>query len=196
MWKLSNRMSGTSDDQDFTLAGHGETESEYDNNIYIPTDVLLNPGLIRDNDDTIAWHYATITGYAVIANNRLEKSYEPEKKYTYVDSRAVEPIGNDDNPTSYRVTVPKPFFEDYESQTKVDDSVPKHAQFEYDKSYYFIYRDDMAEGPIRSCFLLDSTEFSKVIPEGVGGRLTEEARERADVDEDQITDLTDTPRFF
>jgi hypothetical protein len=191
-------MTREKSDPEWRIAGHTETDS--DNEMYMPADVLEDTGIIRDDHDSICWHYADVPGYSVIANMRLEQSrnddtYVKGKYYSFVSDTAVDPIGKDET-TSYRTTVPKKYFSDFTGDTKAEQPVPEHARFEYEESYYFIYHSEMAQGQTRSCYVLSADEMAKVIPEGANAAFTEEAQERADSDQKQIPELGDLPQFF
>lgn len=197
-------MSNQTDDEGrvWHVAGPAKVDDDGTNEIYFPPDLVKSADIIRPDVEKVYWYYEQMVGYHLIGNARLKQSQKESnqrqpietKFYEFVDDTKLTPLTadsdkTDESVTSYRNVVPKRFFEDFTGQTGRRDPVPEKAQMEYGTTYYCIYHDEMAEGDIRSCYVLDSDEFAQALPRGAASAFETET------DDDDGPSLGDTPRF-
>lgn len=179
-------------DSEWTIAGHGKTDTKPTNKTYLPAHLSEEADIIRPEEEDVYWHYQKVSGICVIGNQQFEKSKSERKRrrdinhknYEYIGETSPTPLRREENNeeiTSLRTTIPKRFFDDFEGNRPHQEPVPQHARMRYDAPYYFIYHEDMAEGAVRSCYVLAPSELEKVLPES------------AEIDESG--DFGDIPRF-
>jgi hypothetical protein len=193
---------GGNSEPEWKIAGHGKTDNKPTNKIYLPAHLTEEADIIRPDEEKIYWHYQEVTGVNTIGNQQFEQS-KPERKrrgdiehkfYEYVGNSSVTPLSSEQDSeesgiTSLRSTVPKKFFDDFKGNRATQRPVPQKARFRYDTTYYFIYHEDMAQGVVRSCYILAPSELEKVIPKGASVAF------KNDTDE-KFPGLDGTPKFW
>jgi len=113
-------------------------------------DEILNPHKVA------YWAYEKTQGFVLISNDPLTE----KERYKPQDSA---PIGNEEE--GYLTNIPKVFFEDYKGRGPGPDQspLPEKAQIEYKELRFFAFREDMADGDTRSCYMFNWEQFENTI---------------------------------
>ena len=106
-------------------------------------------------DQGAHWAYEKTQGFLLVSNLPLQKP-----QYRNV---GLEDIG--DEGQGYRTNIPKMFFADYEGRGKGPEKspLPEKARVETGEKRFFAFRDAMAEGERRSCYVFTWTQFDNTI---------------------------------
>jgi len=137
-------------DQTWNHAGISEVNE--DGRIRVPDEIFQEQDILSVGSP-VHFSYEKIVKILIVSNRELEKDeYETE------DFNKLG--GENDN---YRVTIPSQFFEGKPQQGEpaITRDVPEKAQIEYGENRHFIYHTGMANGSIRSCYLLTDEQFNK-----------------------------------
>lgn len=116
---------------------------------------LFEEGILASNR-VAYWAFERGQGFLLVSNQPLDEKdrYKPQ---------GSSPIGSEEK--GYLTNIPKVFFEDFEGRGKGEGKtpVPEHARVDYDEKRFFAFREDMAEGDTRSCYLFTWKEFDNTI---------------------------------
>jgi len=126
---------------------------------------------ILDPQKVAYWAYEDTLGFVLISNAPLTE----KERYTPQDS---SPIGDEDK--GFLTNIPKVFFEDYKGRGRGPDKspLPEKARVGYGEQRFFAFREEMAEGDTRSCYLFNWDQFDNTIG-----------------DDDWAEPLSEIPRF-
>lgn len=151
---------------DWRYAGQARVTSE--GKIQLP-ERLFEEGIL-DEDRVAYWSFVDVTGFVLVSNLPLEKDQ--------YKNQGSSPIGPESE--GYLTNIPKVFFDDYQGRGrgKSKKPVPEKARVEYQELGFFAFREDMANGKRRSCYMFDWEEFDTTIG-----------------DDEWADPLTDIPRF-
>lgn len=126
--------------------------------VAIPEDVFEEDILKRDNDLPSVgawWSYQETTGILVVSDEPLDGQC-----FNVVGRRNVG-----DKSDSYRVTIPKAFFEASDNQTtrSVAQKVPSFARLKPNSELHFITRNEMILSSPRSAYVLSVEKLQRVL---------------------------------
>lgn len=117
------------------------------------------------------WAYEDPQGFVLVSNDPLteKERYSPQ---------GSESIGDEEQ--GYLTNIPKVFFSDYKGRGRGPDKspLPEMARIGYQEVRYFAFREGMAEGDTRSCYIFNQEQFERTIG-----------------DDDWAESLSEIPRF-
>lgn len=120
------------------------------NRIQFP-DGIFEAGIL-DRGGEAYWSYERVVGTLIVSNDELTES----ETYNCVGSRQIG--GSGDN---HRGGIPAEFFADYGGNVGRDArQVPEKAWIRNGEERHFVYRDEMASGTTRSCYLLTGDQIA------------------------------------
>lgn len=111
---------------------------------------------ILDPHKVAYWAYEETQGFVLVSNEPLTE----KERYKPQDSA---PIGDKDQ--GFLTNIPKVFFEDREGRGRGPDKspLPVKARVKYKEIRFFAYREAMAEGDTRSCYMFNREQFDNTI---------------------------------
>jgi len=130
----------------------GISEVNDDGRIRVPDEIFQEQEILSVGSP-VHFSYDKVVGILIASNRELEKDgYKTE---------GFRKLGGDND--NFRVTIPSQYFEDKTEQgdPAVTQEVPEKARVEPGEQRHFVYHTGMAEGSIRSCYLLTDNEFDK-----------------------------------
>ena len=130
---------------------HAGISTVKDNRIRIPNRLFEEESIVTPGRPAF-WSYEAVVGIVIVSNRELE-----DEEYESVDFNKMG--GDDDN---YRCTIPSGFFEETSEKGNPAASytVPERARVENGERRHFMYTTEIAEGDIKSCYVLTDQEFN------------------------------------
>jgi hypothetical protein len=166
-WILSTGSNSVGVMGDWHYAGERPVTSE--GKIRIP-ERLFEKDILHP-DRAAYWSYEVSVGFLLVSDTPLveKERYKPQ---------GMSPIGPESE--GYKTNIPKVFFNDYKGSGRGDDEspVPRNARVEYGEKRFFAFRESMAEGDTKSCYLFTGEQFDNTIG-----------------DDDWADPLSEIPRF-
>lgn len=148
MWDETTEDS-SEDESGWYYIGNGNINHAA-NRIQLP-EGIFEAGILERNGESF-WSYERVVGTLIVSNDELTE----EENYNCVGSRQIGPSGD-----NHRAGVPAEFFSYYGGDKgKEAQKVPEKAQIRRGEERHFVYRDGMAAGHPKSCYLLTGEQIA------------------------------------
>jgi hypothetical protein len=138
-------------DRSWDHAGISKIKGDDSRYVRIP-DRLFREEDILEVGFPVDWYYETTVGILIVSQQRL-------KKDDYEFSGESRDFREGDS--EYSCVVPKAFFEDFEGRSKIKPRCAKVVNIPVNGRLHFMYHDEMAEGSVKSSYVLTDEQFDK-----------------------------------